>query len=107
MAENQNLFGRILGAFRSNPNRPSTSLANPAEWMFSDNESKTGIAVTENTAMQLSAVFGAVRVISETMASLPWNVKQTDPNGIVADADAHPINKLMRSNVTTLETHCN
>ena len=74
MAENQNLFGRILGAFRNNPNRPSTSLANPAEWLFSDNESKTGIAVTETSAMQLSAVFGAVRVISETMATLPWHV---------------------------------
>ena len=95
MAENQNLFGRILGAIRSNPNRPSTSLANPAEWMFSDNESKTGIAVTETSAMQLSAVFGAVRVISETMASLPWAVKQTSDDGIVQDADAHPINKLI------------
>ena len=94
MAENQNLFGRILGALRSNPNRPSTSLANPAEWMFSDNESKTGIAVTENTAMQLSAVFGAVRVISETMATLPWSVKQT-ADGIVQDAEGHPINKLI------------
>ena len=62
--------------------------------MFSDNESKTGIAVTENTAMQLSAVFGAVRVISETMATLPWSVKQTT-DGIVADASAHPINKLI------------
>jgi len=59
---------------RSIPKQPKPtihSLANPAEWMFSDNESKTGIAVTENSAMQLSAVFGAVRVISETMATLP------------------------------------
>jgi len=94
MAENQNLFGRILGAFRSNPNRPSTSLSNPAEWLFADNESKTGIAVTENTAMQLSAVFGAVRVISETMATLPWHVKQTNDD-IVVDASGHPINKLI------------
>jgi len=50
--------------------------------------------VTENTAMQLSAVFGAVRVISETMATLPWHVKQTT-DGIVVDAEAHPINKLI------------
>jgi HK97 family phage portal protein len=94
MAENQNLFGRIVGAFRNNPNRPSTSLSNPAEWLMSGNDSATGIAVTENSAMQLSAVFGAVRVISETMASLPWNVKQTK-DGVVVNADAHPINKLI------------
>lgn len=62
--------------------------------MFAGNESKTGIQVTETTAMQLSAVFGAVRVISETIASLPWDVKTTQ-NDIVRDAKDHPINKLI------------
>ena len=94
MAENQNLFGRILGAFRSSPNNPSTSLANPASWMFDGAASKTGIAVTEDSAMRLSAVFGAVRVISETIASLPWEVKQ-DAGDSTRSASAHPINKLI------------
>ena len=94
MAENQNLFGRILGAFRSSPNNPSTSLANPASWMFDCVSSKTGIAITEDSAMRLSAVFGAVRVISETIASLPWAVKQ-DVGDSTRNASAHPINKLI------------
>ena len=94
MAENQNLFGRILGAFRSSPNNPSTSLANPASWMFDGAASKTGIAITEDSAMRLSAVFGAVRVISETIASLPWEVKQ-DAGDNTRSASAHPINKLI------------
>ena len=94
MAENQNLFGRIIGAFRASPNNPSTSLANPASWMFDDAASKTGIAVTEDSAMRLSAVFGAVRVISETIASLPWEVKQ-DAGDSTRSASAHPINKLI------------
>lgn len=94
MAENQNLFGRILGAFRSSPNNPSTSLANPASWMFDGSASKTGIAITEDSAMRLSAVFGAVRVISETIASLPWEVKQ-DAGDSTRSASAHPINKLI------------
>ena len=94
MAENQNLFGRILGAFRSSPNNPSTSLANPASWMFDGSASKTGIAITEDSAMRLSAVFGAVRVISETIASLPWEVKQ-DAGDNTRSASAHPINKLI------------
>jgi HK97 family phage portal protein len=96
MAENQNLFGRILSAFRSSPNNPSTSLANPASWMFDGSASKTGIAITEESAMRLSAVFGAVRVISETIASLPWMVKQ-DFEGSTRNAAAHPINKLIHS----------
>ena len=94
MAENQNLFGRIIGAFRSSPNNPSTSLANPASWMFDGAASKTGIAITEDSAMRLSAVFGAVRVISETIASLPWGVKQ-DAGDSTRSASAHPINKLI------------
>ena len=96
MAENQNLFGRILSAFRSSPNNPSTSLANPAAWMFDGSASKTGIAITEESAMRLSAVFGAVRVISETIASLPWMVKQ-DLEGSTRNASAHPINQLIHS----------
>ena len=96
MAENQNLFGRIVGAFRSSPNNPSTSLANPASWMFDGAASKTGIAITEDSAMRLSAVFGAVRVISETIAALPWSVNQ-DVDGTTRPATAHPINKLIHA----------
>ena len=90
------MFGRILSAFRSSPNNPSTSLANPAAWMFDGSASKTGIAITEESAMRLSAVFGAVRVISETIASLPWMVKQ-DLEGSTRNASAHPINQLIHS----------
>ena len=90
------MFGRILGAFRLSPNNPSTSLANPASWMFDGSASKTGIAITEDSAMRLSAVFGAVRVISETIASLPWIVKQ-DFEGNTRNAAAHPINQLIHS----------
>ena len=46
--------------------------------------------------MQLSAVFGAVRVISETIASLPWEVKTTE-NDVVRDAKDHPVNKLIHA----------
>jgi len=94
VAENQNFFSRVFNALRSNPNRPSTSLSNPAEWLFSDNKSTTGISVTETSAMQLSAVFGAVRVISETIASLPWHVMRTE-NDVVLNASDHYIEKLI------------
>ena len=44
--------------------------------------------------MQLSAVFGAVRVISETIASLPWHVMRTE-NDVVLNASDHYIEKLI------------
>jgi len=50
--------------------------------------------VTETSAMQLSAVFGAVRVISETIASLPWHVMRTE-NDVVLNASDHYIEKLI------------
>jgi HK97 family phage portal protein len=94
MAENNNWFSRLTGVFRSNPNRPSTNLSNPAEWLFNDSANATGVSVDENSAMRLSAVFGAVRVISETIASLPVGVKKS-VDGVVEDASSHPIHNLL------------
>lgn len=37
-------------------------------------ESATGIRINEENAIKYSAVFGCVRIISETIASLPWFV---------------------------------
>jgi len=50
---------------------------NPDAWMrryFGGIESKAGVRVDEETAMKYSAVYGCVRIISETIASLPLNV---------------------------------
>jgi len=51
--------------------------ANPDRWMrrfFGGIESKAGVTVDEETALKYSAVHGCVRIISETIASLPLNV---------------------------------
>lgn len=39
------------------------------------------VAVTEDTAMQVSAVWACVRLLSETVASLPFNVYEKTTNG--------------------------
>ena len=58
-------------------NREKTSgIANPAQWlteMFNPN-STSGQNVTEENAMTHSGVYAAVRIIAETIASLPLNV---------------------------------
>lgn len=51
--------------------------ANPDAWMrrfFGGIDSKAGVTVDEETALKYSAVYGCVRIISETIASLPLNV---------------------------------
>jgi HK97 family phage portal protein len=94
LAENNNsgLFARI---FRSSPENPSTSLSNPAAWLTGlFGTSKTGVQVSEDNALTFSAVYAAVRIISETIASIPLNVYQADGETRVK-AVGHPVQDLL------------
>jgi HK97 family phage portal protein len=94
LAENKNrgLFARI---FRSSPENPSTSLANPAAFLTGlFNTSKTGVQVSEDNALTFSAVYAAVRIISETIASIPLNVYNYDGESRTI-AREHPVQKLL------------
>jgi HK97 family phage portal protein len=97
MANEQNsLFDRVRAVFRASPNNPSTSLNKPASWLFDAfGSSKTGVPVNENSAMQFSAVWAAVRVLSETIGSMPWHVYQRDGESRFI-ASAHPIGELIQ-----------
>jgi len=67
LAENKNP-GLLARLFRSSPENPSTSLANPAAWLTGlFGTSKTGVQVSEDNALTFSAVYAAVRIISETI----------------------------------------
>jgi HK97 family phage portal protein len=57
--------------------RAEKYLTGGAELMLRQATSTSGVAVTERTAMTFSAVHLAVRVISETLGSLPIRVYQT------------------------------
>lgn len=50
-----------------------TTLANPSKWFLDmfGNQTISGISVSEQSALQCAAVFSCVRVLSETIASLP------------------------------------
>lgn len=75
---------------RASPENPSTSLANPAAW-FTDwmggGKTNAGPAVNNQSALGLSAVYAAIRLIAETIATLPLPVyerldrgKRRDPS---------------------------
>lgn len=84
----------------ASPNNPSTSLNRPSEWLSSlwgGTPSKTGVRVNSETALSFSAVYACVRVISETIASLPLNVMVRDEEGNRTIAYDHPIQKLLHS----------
>jgi len=56
-----------------------------------------GMYVDHDTAMSLAAVFGAVRYISESIASLPWELRQNEPNGGSKLATGHPAYRLIHT----------
>lgn len=94
MADN-NTPGLFTRLFRSSPENPSTSLSNPAAWLTGlFGSSKTGVQVSEDNALTFSAVYAAVRIISETIASIPLNVYVYDGETRTI-AREHPIQKLL------------
>jgi len=83
----------------------ASGIANPAKWlvdMFNPN-STSGVTVTEENAMQNSAVYAAVRVISETVASLPLNVYR-EKDGVKEKAKNNYLYSLLHNKPNNLMT---
>ena len=64
-----------LAETRSNPENPSTNLSNPASWLtdlFSGGKSWTGMTVNQHTALTYATVYACVRILAESVGSLPF-----------------------------------
>jgi HK97 family phage portal protein len=62
------------------------TLKNPPRWLLdalgAGGQTAAGVAVSETTALNISVVWACVRVISETIGSLPWfTYRKTDDGG--------------------------
>ena len=60
-----------------------------------EQESTAGVAVTTDSAMQVSAVFACVRVLAETVASLPLHVYRRLPVGGKERARDHHLYRVL------------
>jgi HK97 family phage portal protein len=71
---------------------------NPREWlvaMFGGRALSSGVAVTPTTAMQCTVVYACVRVLAETISSLPlFAFRRLDDGGKERDLD-HPLTELL------------
>ena len=86
----KNPFSSLFRA-RDKPGRkekPTDSVSSAATFYFGS--SASGKSVTATTAIQMSAVYACVRVIAETIASLPLHVYQNQGEGSVKALD-HPL----------------
>lgn len=54
-----------------------------------------GVVVNEDTAMTQSTVWACIRVISESLAGMPWRVGRITRDGTIDQLDEHPLNWLL------------
>ncbi len=59
--------------------------------------SNSGIEVDQDEALKISAVYACVKVISESVASLPLNLMKEETNGDAEKAKQHPLYYLLKN----------
>ncbi len=82
-------MGFLSGIFRSR-DAPSNRTSGSAFSFFMGN-STSGKRVNERSAMQMTAVYSCVRILSEAVASLPLHVYQYNDSGGKGKALDHPL----------------
>jgi len=87
----------LTNIFRKKEKR-DTGTRNPAQWLIDwvagGSETSSGAKVNESTALKYTPFWAAVRIISGTVAMLPFKVYRRIENG-KEEVDNHPIHKLL------------
>lgn len=98
------LFGR--GVKNASLENPETPLSAEGTWLSDlfGGDTAAGIAVSEATAMKLSTVWACVRVVAETLGSLPLNVYQRQDNGGKKLAYDHPLQRSLHDTPNEFQT---
>jgi len=76
-------------------NKKETRTNNFLAHMTTRGNNLSGIAVTDETALNFTAVWAAIRILSESVAQLPLTVNQTDKNGNKSQASNHQLFNLL------------
>ena len=77
--------------FRDKP----TNSTNGSAYRFLFGGSNSGKAVNERSAMQMTAVYACVRILSESIAELPVHVYKYTDSGSKEKAIKHPLYRLI------------
>ena len=83
-----------LRAIFHSRDKPKDSL-NGNRYSFFFGGTSSGKPVNETTAMQMTAVYSCVRILSETVAGLPLNVYKYNDSGGKEKAFRHPLYRLL------------
>ena len=91
--------------FQKSEKRSNSGIKSPDLWLQNifGGKVNSGITVNEVTALKYSAVFSCVRILSETIATLPCILHQKTPDG-KSKATQHPIYNLLHDQANTEQT---
>lgn len=97
-------FGRKR-EHRNSIENPSTPLSRVTDWLTDlfGGSTSAGVNVSEETALTFSAVYGCVRIISETLASFPAYVYKWVGQGKEIDF-SHPLFPLVHDEASPIHT---
>lgn len=84
------LFKAIMGSADDHIPGPADDF-----WYESINQSLTGVRVTALSAMRASACYACVKVLAETIASLPRNIYERQSGDATRPAQGHPLQDVM------------
>ena len=82
-------MGILSGLFRSR-DKPKNSTVG-SSYRFFYGQSSAGKCVTERSAMQMTAVYACVRILSEAVAGLPLHLYRYNSGGSKEKALEHPL----------------
>ena len=87
-------MGFLSGLFHSRDKPTNSTNGNAYRFLFGG--SNSGKAVNERSAMQMTAVYACVRILSESIAGLPVHVYKYTDSGSKKKAIKHPLYRLIR-----------
>ena len=91
----QNVFKRLFRGRDAPERAPDIQDQISAAPEFDFGAAASGKNVTEETAIQISTVYACVRVLAETLASLPLDIYESDGKGGSRIAENHPLEYLL------------
>ncbi len=86
-------MGILSGLFRSRDKPENRTVG--SSYAFYLGSSSAGKAVTERSAMQMTAVYACVRILSEAIAGLPLHLYQYNEGGGKEKAVEHPLYRIL------------
>jgi HK97 family phage portal protein len=98
MARTTTLLGSIKALFSAPESRAARgSLSDPwsAVLLGGAGPTAAGVAISPETAMRCTAVFGAIKVLAETVSQLPVHLYRRTADGGRERADDHPVEALL------------